>query len=884
MPNVPIKRSWLALALVLILLVTALSASVVARPSVQTLGLTAATTLGWPGSSAGLTVAAATATIPAASPTPRDAFAALQARTATPLMATWDAVTGLPDFVTATDFTHPLPYTPSAAEVGNPTAIARGFLDENRALFRLRSATDELRLGTIEPDKQLAFYRIRLDQVYRGLPVYGQRLMVSLNPQQQVVAVNGQFTPGIDVPTEPLVSREDAQALALEDVRDVQMTDAERATASFQVLDDHTQLMVHVDTQGKPTLTWRVALLSHEPLGQWYVFVNARRLAVTQTLDATNHGMRRVTYTARNSTNLPGRKLADEGEVPQDAIARAAHNGAGTVYNYYWSKFQRDSLDGHGSPLVSTVNYGSSAEDAENAAWIGELQQMIYGDGGRLFKPLALGLTVIGHEFTHGVIDNTAQLIYEAQSGALNESFADVFGVLISGSNWEVGREVIKSPPYPLPFLRSLSDPNAGVYNPRNPLNGVGQPATMNQYANLPVSRRADNGGVHINSGIPNRASFLVAQGVGADKAEQIFYRAVTQYLTPRSNFLNTATAEARAAQELYGSNEANAVRDAWAQVGVNIGSGDTGPAQQTPQRPTSPAAPAPAPAPQLPQGCTDIIVDGGFEGDTAWRQIVGKGSSGIIDPEQPHSGARSAWLGGTDKETPQIIYQNIQVPANATKVTLSYFRNLHEETTGLLGVFSEPARFNALAATEQGDIIGSFEQLTSDGADDRWRQAQFDATQFAGKTLRLAFSAENPKGNVSSMFVDDVSLVACTTGNAPSAPAPSADNLVYVQGQVKDADTGRPIAGAQVFVLQPGLTAREAAADDQITRSEVLTQGVTDNDGMYRTQAAIPKGQVYSFIVYSRGYRPILADNAVNIPANASNPHPVNAVMRQNR
>ncbi len=873
------KRSSIVLVLLFLLITVAVAAGGVARP-----GSAALAALGWPTGQAAVLGVAATVTPAPGVVTPRDAFAALQARTPAPLMATWDAVTGLPDFITAADYTQPLPYTPTAAEAGNPAAIARGFLDENRALFRLRSAADELRVGKIEPDLQLNYHRIRLDQVYKGIPVYGQRLIVGLNPSQQIVAVNGQFTPGIDVPTEPLVSKDDAHALAIENVRDVQMSDTERATATFQVLADRTQLMIHVGADGKPTLTWRVALLSHAPLGQWHVFVNARRLAVTHSLESTAQDMRRVTFTARNSTNLPGRKLADEGEVPQDAIARAAHDGAGIVYNYYFTKFGRDSLDGQGSPLVSTVNYGSSAEDAENAAWIGELQQMIYGDGGRMFKPLALGLTVVGHEFTHGVIDNTAQLVYEAQSGALNESFADVFGVLISQSNWEVGREVIKSPPYPLPFLRSLANPNAGRYNPRNPLQGVGQPGHMNEYANLPVSRRADNGGVHINSGIPNRAAFLIAQALGGEKAEQVFYRAMTQYLTPRSNFLNTATAEARAAQELYGAAEADAVRDAWGQVGVTIGSGDTGPTQQTPQRPSGSTAPAPAPAPQLPQGCSDVVTDGGFETDGAWRQIVGKGSAGIIDSELPHSGNRSAWLGGTDKETPQIIYQNIQVPANAVKVTLSYYRNLHEETTGLLGAFSSPARFNALAATEQGDIIGAFERLTSEGAADEWQRAEFDATQFAGKTLRLAFSAENPKGNVSSMFIDDVQLVACTTGAGPAAPATGSDTLVYIQGRVQDADTGRGISGAQVFVLTPGVTARQAAADDRITQSEVLTMAVTDGDGVYRTQAAVPTNQVYSFIIFNRGYRPILADNEVSVPPNANNPHTVNAVMRQSR
>lgn len=884
MSSQAIRRSYL-LALILLVIAAGLAGSAVSPPAGRVMLGQTAGALGWSGGqSLGMAATpAATATATAGPLAPRAAFQALQAKADGPLHASWDGVTGIPDFLTTHNATQRLPYMPTAVERGNPLLIARGFLDENRALFRLRSASDELALTRVEPDPRLGYSHVRLGQVYKGIPVYGQQLVVHMDADERIAAVNGQFTPDIDVPTQPLISKDQAHTLAIERLNEHDLTESERENVQVEVFTDRTQLMVFVDLAGKPTLTWRVTLLTHAPLGQWYVFVNARRPVVVHSLEATAHAMRRQTFTARNSTRLPGQLIADEGEMPRDQIARAAHEGAGHVYNYYWGKFQRDSIDGHGAPLVSTVNYGSRPEEAENAAWIGELQQMIYGDGGRMFRPLALGLDVVGHEFTHGIIDNTAQLIYEAQAGALNESYADIFGVLIAGSNWDVGRQVIKSPPFPLPFLRSLSDPNAGIYNPRNPLQGVGQPGHMREYANLPVSRRADNGGVHINSGIPNRAAYLVAQAVGREKAEQIFYRTLTQYLTPRANFLGAANATARAAAELYGEAEANAVRDAFGQVGINVNSSDSGPTQGREERPTTPA-PAPTPAPQLPAGCTDVVTDGGFESETAWRQVVGKGNSGIIDPELPYSGARSAWLGGTDKEPLQFIYQDVRVPANATSARLTYYRNVHLEKASLLAAFAPDATFSAVAATESGDVIGAFEQIASSEGDDQWRPAEFDVTQFAGKTLRLVFSAENPKGDVSSMFVDDVALVACTTGDAPSAPATGSDNLVYIQGRVQDADTGRAIAGAQVFVMRPGITARQAAADDQITKSEVLTMGVTDGDGVYRTEAPIPRGQTYSFIVFYRGYRSILADNEVVVPPDAGNPHPVNAVMRRSR
>src|SRR5262249_44250088 len=163
------------------------------------------------------------------------------------------------------------------------------------------------------------------------------------------------------------------------------------------------------------------------------------------------------------------------------------------------------------------------------------------------------------------------------------------------------------------------------------------------------------------------------------------------------------------------------------------------------------------------------------------------------------------------------------------------YYRLIHRETTGLLGAFSQDADFSALFANGKGDAVGEIEHLTSAQGDDKWSQAQFDVSKYAGKTLRLTFSAENPRGTVSSMFVDDVMLVACTTGSGPAAPQPSSNNTVYLAGTITNADTGRGVEGAQLFFLKPGLSASDAAADDTVTRDEVQTVGVTDGKGYYQ-------------------------------------------------
>src|SRR5258706_1869822 len=306
------------------------------------------------------------------------AFQALQSRAGSPLDVRWDTRSGVAEFLAARGDDR-LPYAPTSAQRGDPVAIARGFLDQHRDLFGLRSAASELALLRIEPDTRLGWAHVRFDQVYHGIPVFGKQLVVHLDTRGRPVAVNGQFAPGIAVPTEPTLSADKAAGVALDDLRNTQLTLAERLSVKTRVLSDKTRLVVYVDYVGKARLAWYVTIMTEAPLGQWRYFVNARRPAVVHAFDSLNEAKRRVTFSADNTTDLPGRQLIDEGERSRDQVAQAAHDAAGIVYDYYFKNFQRDSVDGKGLPIVSTVHFGSSEEDAENAAWISEIQQMIYG-------------------------------------------------------------------------------------------------------------------------------------------------------------------------------------------------------------------------------------------------------------------------------------------------------------------------------------------------------------------------------------------------------------------------------------------------------------------------------------------------------------------------
>ncbi len=251
----------------------------------------------------------------------------------------------------------------------------------------------------------------------------------------------------------------------------------------------------------------------------------------------------------------------------------SAHFDAGTAFEYYKNTFNRNSINGNGGNIISLINISDeNGNPMDNAYWNGSA--MFYGNGNQAFIfPLAKALDVGGHELSHGVIQNTANLEYMGQSGALNESYADVFGAMIERKNWQMGEDVSNPAIFPSGALRDLLNPNNGASGPGSP---GWQPKHMNEFQNLPNTPDGDNGGVHINSGIPNRAFALLATSIGKDKAEQIYYKALRDYLVKSSQFIDMRNAVEKAASDLYGAGgaEVMAVRSAFDGVGIGAGQG----------------------------------------------------------------------------------------------------------------------------------------------------------------------------------------------------------------------------------------------------------------------------------------------------------------------
>ncbi len=493
-------------------------------------------------------------------------------------------------------------------------SVAKKFLTDNRKLLKLSDPTEEL-----APEKQwvdrLGTKHFRYQQTYKGIPLWGKELMVHLNTGDSVYLCQGRYEPTpelLDITPEITVEQ------ALEAAK------SHLGITTNCLYPSKAELVIYTASDDSKILAYQVDIFPGIDQ-RWLYFVNAHNGAIIHRINKLHKTVENATGTDLNSVTRTFNAWLEQGtyylvdptvplnDTPYAPIpdikssgntyifdARNAesnlyfisnssrHSGwdaAGVsaayhtrkVYDYYKNTFDRNGIDDLNMSYLMVIHL---KENYANAFWNGKF--VCFGDGDKqTFSSLSGSLDITAHEIQHGVTEFTAGLIYENQSGALNEGYSDIFACMVDRDDWTVGEEITLVSPY---YLRSLANPALGL----DPL-----PTKMSEYRNLPNTEEGDYGGVHVNMGIPSRAAYLMAEGltaeglgtsIGRDKTEKIFYRALTTYLQASSQFLDARIATLQAAEDLYGaeSAEVSAVRASWDAVEVtedNVGA----PVDQTP-------------------------------------------------------------------------------------------------------------------------------------------------------------------------------------------------------------------------------------------------------------------------------------------------------------
>lgn len=450
---------------------------------------------------------------------------------------TWDQQSGNPSFIRGR-----IPLWPAdLKEMADPGTLALAFVGRYREVFGLKDPEAELEVVESVTD-ELGMAHVTLRQVYQRVEVYNAQVRVHLSADgKEVVAVSNGFVPGIALPNaKPQVSADQA------------LTTARMALPKGE-LTSGPKLAVYPGATGKRSgasarLAWLVELWDDWPPADNVYVVDATAGTILDVLDRLYEGRNRRTYTANHGTRLPGTLARSEGQGPTgDRDVDNAHDFAGTTYDYYHNTHGRDSYDDRGATMVSTVHYG---RNYSNAFWTADRKQTVYGDGFAVKD-------VIAHEWTHAVTEHSANLEYRWQSGALNESFSDIFGAMVDRDDWLIGEDL---PPDALGGREAIRD----MSNPSR----FGQPDHTDDW----VSTCSDHEGVHTNNGIPNKAYYNIATAIGKNKAERIFYRTLVIHLQPTSSMEDARAAALQSAQDLYarGSAEYNAVRDGFNAVGLD--------------------------------------------------------------------------------------------------------------------------------------------------------------------------------------------------------------------------------------------------------------------------------------------------------------------------
>lgn len=536
---------------------------------------------------------------------------------------------GIPIFIksSATEATAKLTSKQSVETVGKEYLVDVG------NLLRINDPASEF-VETSRKNDALGQTHVKMQQVFQGVKVYGSQVVLHFDKSKQIKSLNGRNRPSpVLKNTIPKLSVAQALKRVESDLGVVVSKGNSSKNNSFLPAFDYEEELLIYSIEGKDVLARHLTVFPNL-MDRWEYFIDAQTGNILNKYYHTctfyhdfnkeSHAHKSVANPPENGngTDLNGvnRQLntfsvnganymvnttkpmfnSAQSQMPDnpvggimtldlrneppveesdifhvtsnsnnwnDPTAVSAHYNADVAFEYFRNTFNRNSINGQGGTIISIINVADPDDGGgfDNAFWNGKA--MFYGNGRDAFQPFAGALDVGGHEMSHGVIQNTANLEYRYQSGAINESFADIFGAMIDRDDWLLAEDIVNTQFFPSGAMRDMQNPNNGA-------TGLGQngwqPKDMTEY----YTGDQDNGGVHINSGIPNRAFYLVATDIGKDKAEQIYYRALETYLTVSSQFIDLRLAVIQSATDLHGDNspEVNAVRTAFDTVSITDG------------------------------------------------------------------------------------------------------------------------------------------------------------------------------------------------------------------------------------------------------------------------------------------------------------------------
>ena len=517
--------------------------------------------------------------------------------------------------------------------IPQPTLLARNtsiqdasfnFLETYGTLFGLTDPARELVVSKAAPVNARR-PTVRFQQVYQNIPILAGELIVQLNNSRQIIAASGEFLPDLDLNISPTISGKAARQVALDKIaKDYKMNPGDLLATEPELWIYNPALL------GGPgirvsRLVWRMEIASARllPLRE-LVLVDAELGLVTLNFNQIDTALNRVVYSNHNDPafGLPGNgPFRTEGSPPWPGLieANTAYGYTGDTYNFFLTEHNRDSLDNAGITLTSTVRYCPNATKCPypNAFWNGT--QMVFGEG------FPFADDVVGHELTHGVTEHTSNLFYFYQSGAINESFSDIWGEFIDQTNgsgtdtpavkWLIGEDIPS-----IGAVRDMADPTTFEHPDR--MKSPNYSCSQSQ-----LHGPGDNGGVHSNSGINNKAAFLMTDGgtfngytitgLGISKVADLYYEVQTNLLTSAADYSDLSDALYQASINLgYSTDDRAEINKAIAAVEM---------AEQPTNCPIPPSPPSPPLFLCLPPRTTistSIFFDNIESGNGKW--IVG--------------------------------------------------------------------------------------------------------------------------------------------------------------------------------------------------------------------------------------------------------------------